>query len=256
MASISTREKLLSLIDDVELISKELLENSIAPKNNRLPPNEQDQLIELLIHKDGELKDAIKLASEQAVLASIMDTVQAEVDRHDQMILQLQKQLHEAHQAISVALYQANQKLQSIARANKRPVNSEELIKYAHRISSTYAVTAPTTWVQGDPRRPYPTDIEMRAGFLGQNGQLLHTQSHISDSLLRGQQTGSKEPTTTGSLGSGGGSGGGGGTFSWQPSGDLHVHVAGHSAVVEKKEQEDVEVMSTDSSSSSSSDSQ
>ena len=47
-----------------------------------------------------------------------------------------------------------------------------------------------------------------------------------------------------------------GGTFSWQPSGDLQVHVAGHTTVVEKKEQEDVEVMSTDSSSSSSSDSQ
>ena len=46
------------------------------------------------------------------------------------------------------------------------------------------------------------------------------------------------------------------GTFSWQPSGDLQVHVGGHSVVVDKKEPEDVEVMSTDSSSSSSSDSQ
>ncbi|KAK7077329.1 hypothetical protein SK128_003765, partial [Halocaridina rubra] len=47
-----------------------------------------------------------------------------------------------------------------------------------------------------------------------------------------------------------------GGTFNWQPSGDLQFHVGGHTAVVEKKEQEDADVMSTDSSSSSSSDSQ
>lgn len=47
-----------------------------------------------------------------------------------------------------------------------------------------------------------------------------------------------------------------GGTFSWQPTGDLAVHMGSHSSVVEKKEQEDVEAMSTDSSSSSSSDSQ
>nr|XP_045595799.1 mediator of RNA polymerase II transcription subunit 4-like [Procambarus clarkii] len=86
-----------------------------------------------------------------------METVEAEVDKHDQMILQLEKQLHDAHHTLSVALYQARQKLQSIARANKRPVNSEELIKYAHRISSSYSVSAPDTWQQGDQRRPYPT---------------------------------------------------------------------------------------------------
>ncbi|XP_037786261.1 mediator of RNA polymerase II transcription subunit 4-like [Penaeus monodon] len=199
MRSISTREKLLSLIDDTELISKELLENSIAPKAQRLSSHDQAQLIELLIHKDTELKENYKaskntitrqLASDQARIAEIMETVQAEVDRHDQMILQLEKQLHDAHHTLSVALYQARQKLQSIARANKRPVNSEELIKYAHRISSTYAVSAPDNWQQGDPRRPYPTDLEMRAGYLGQNGQLLHTQSHLSDPMTRGHHTG------------------------------------------------------------------
>ncbi|XP_066978666.1 mediator of RNA polymerase II transcription subunit 4 isoform X2 [Macrobrachium rosenbergii] len=243
MASISTREKLLSLIDDTELISKELLENSIAPKQQRLSASDQAQLIELLILKDNELKDTIKLASDQARLASIVETVQAEVDKHDQMILQLEKQLHDAHHTLSVALYQARQKLQSITKANKRPVNSEELIKYAHRISSTYSVTAPTNWQQGDQRRPYPTDLDMRAGFLGQNGQLLHTQTHLADSLTRGHHA---EPASSGI----------GGTFSWQVTGDLQVHVGSHTTVVEKKEQEDVEVMSTDSSSSSSSDSQ
>ncbi|KAK8746010.1 hypothetical protein OTU49_017223 [Cherax quadricarinatus] len=243
MASISTREKLLSLIDDTELISKELLENSIAPKQQRLSASELAQLVELLILKDAELKDTIKLANDQARIAGIMETVQAEVDKHDQMILQLEKQLHDAHHTLSVALYQARQKMQSIVRANKRPVNSEELIKYAHRISSTYSVTAPDTWQQGDPRRPYPIDLEMRAGFLGQNGQLLHTHSHLTDSLTRGHHA---EPASSGL----------GGTFAWQPSGELQVHVGSHTAVVEKKEQEDVEVMSTDSSSSSSSDSQ
>lgn len=57
----------------------------------------------------------------------------------------------------ATAIYQAKQKLQSISRANKRPVPSEDLIKFAHRISASNAVYAPLTWQQGDPRRPYPT---------------------------------------------------------------------------------------------------
>lgn len=49
--------------------------------------------------------------------------------------------------------------------------------------------------------------------------------------------------------------------FSWQPSGEMHAAIAGQQiAVMESrnhsKDNEDVEVMSTDSSSSSSSDSQ
>jgi mediator of RNA polymerase II transcription subunit 4 len=57
----------------------------------------------------------------------------------------------------ATSIYQAKQKLQSISRANKRPVPSEDLIKFAHRISASNAVCAPLTWQQGDPRRPYPT---------------------------------------------------------------------------------------------------
>lgn len=51
-------------------------------------------------------------------------------------------------------------------------MSSEELIKYAHRISASSAVAAPHNWQQGDPRRPYPTDIEMRQGFLGRMSDL------------------------------------------------------------------------------------
>lgn len=57
----------------------------------------------------------------------------------------------------ATAIFQAKQKLQSITRANNRPVNSEELIKFAHRISASNAVCAPLNWQQGDLRRPYPT---------------------------------------------------------------------------------------------------
>lgn len=57
----------------------------------------------------------------------------------------------------ATAIFQAKQKLTAIGRANRRPVSSEDLIKFAHRISASNAVCAPLNWQQGDPRRPYPT---------------------------------------------------------------------------------------------------
>ena len=74
-------------------------------------------------------------------------------------------------QLVKYLFSQAKQKLDSIGRAKESPVSSEDLIKYAHRVSASNAVCAPLNWQQGDPRRPYPTDIEMRNGFLGRIGE-------------------------------------------------------------------------------------
>lgn len=248
----STRDNLLSIVDDIEIIAKELIENIMAQRHLKLSSNEHAQLIELLLFKDKEFKKTLKRADEQARINLKIDDLKSEVATQDKEIQKLQKELKEAERILATAVYEAKQKLQSIARANKKPVASEELIKYAHRISASNAICAPLTWQQGDPRRPYPTDIEMRVGWLGslndlpQNGQVLGPHSGISADL---QRTGHpSEPSASQSN-----------QFTWHPSGDLHMSVAGQGSVsinAHKQETEDVEVMSTDSSSSSSSDSQ
>lgn len=145
----------------------------------------------------------------------------------------------------------ARQKLESINKANKKPIPSEDLIKFAHRISASFGICAPLTWVQGDLRRPYPTDIESRLGFLGKadlggglNGSLA--------SALTANDLKFDVPATAQNQ------------FAWHPSGELHMSLpnSGGSVAVDtrggahKDAAADVEVMSTDTSSSSSSDSQ
>jgi len=49
----------------------------------------------------------------------------------------------------ATAIYQAKQKLHTIYQANNRKISSEELIKYAHKISASNAVAAPPTWAVG-----------------------------------------------------------------------------------------------------------
>lgn len=254
VSSVSTGESLLSLIDDIEIIAKELIENTIVQKHQKLSNTDHALATEMLVSKDNKLKETLKLAAEQAKINQKMEALKAEVERQDQYIQQLQRQLKEAEQILATAIYQAKQKLQSIARANKRPVGSEDLIKFAHRISASNAVCAPLTWQQGDPRRPYPTDIEMRLGFLGRlsdlpiNGHLLQQQNSLSDLHRTGHPTGVEPPASQQSQ------------FAWHPSGEIHMTVGQGTVAMDtrnhNKETEDVEVMSTDSSSSSSSDSQ
>ncbi len=57
----STKETLLQLVDDVETISKEMLESIIAPKPDKLSHAEQTQLIQLIMAKNDDLRENLKV---------------------------------------------------------------------------------------------------------------------------------------------------------------------------------------------------
>ncbi|XP_058463155.1 mediator of RNA polymerase II transcription subunit 4 [Malaya genurostris] len=265
---LSTKERLLAIVDDIEIISKELIENTIAPKHQKMSSADHSQLVELLVSKDKEMKSTLQLAAEQAGIEKKMDGLRQQVKKQDEEINHLQKQLKEAEHILATSIFQARQKLASISKATKRPVSSEELIKFAHRISASNAICAPLTWQQGDLRRPYPTDIEMRLGFLGKsdlniNGHNLQHQNSLNEMHRN---------TTAGAAGGTGVAGAPAASeipasaqnqFAWHPSGELHMSMGSGAGSVsldtrshKDASQDDVEVMSTDSSSSSSSDSQ
>lgn len=226
-----------------------MIENSISAKHQRMSSADHKQLVELLISKDKEMKTTLKTATEQAKIEHKIKKLRAEVNIQDQEICGLQKKLKEAEQTLSTALFQARQKLDSISKANKKCIPSEDLIKFAHRISASYGICAPLSFFQGDLRRPYPTDIEMRLGFLANSdiGSTLNgsvAQKQINASELSKFDV----PASTHQ-------------FTWISAGELHMTLpnSGGSVSMERTHKDaataDVEVMSTDSSSSSSSDS-
>jgi mediator of RNA polymerase II transcription subunit 4 len=240
-----TKELLLSLIEDIDLIARELIENSVAPKQNRMAAPEHKAVTELLVAKDKELKAALKLAAEQGEVEKEIECVRAEVAVQDQHIRALQGQLKEAETLLASTIYTAKQKLANISRST--PVLSEDLIKYSHRISASNAVCAPLNWQQGDPRRPYPTDLELRSGWLSRAELPLAQQlQHVA---AQGQSQ-AQAPASAQAAGQ----------FSWS-GGEVVMGVGGGAPPVPIDTGargglgEEVEVMSTESSSSSSTDS-
>lgn len=78
--------------------------------------------------------------------------------------------MKEAEQVLSSAVYQSRIKLDMIKKA--KPISSDLIIKYAHKISTDYGVCCPENWTPDNPRRPYPTDSDMRMGWLGKINDL------------------------------------------------------------------------------------
>lgn len=221
----------------------------MAPKHQKT--HDYLQLVDLLVVKDNELKQLMKLAAEQEKIDEKINSLKEQVAKYDHEINQLQKQLKEAEQILSTAIFQAKQKLASIAKANENPIHSEELIKYAYRISASHAVSAPLTWQQGDLRRPYPTDLEMRLGLLGKtdlnmNGHSLPSQNAVTNDVNR-PSTGEIPASAQNQ-------------FAWFPTGELHM-MSGHQSISLEtnrthKDASQDDASSDTNSSSSSSDSQ
>ena len=81
-----TKEVILTLIEDIELIAKEMVENAVAPKQKRMTAQEHKAITDLLVAKDKELKEALKVAAEQGKVEREIEKVRAEVERQDQSI--------------------------------------------------------------------------------------------------------------------------------------------------------------------------
>lgn len=57
-------------------------------------------LTALIIQKDKELRDTLKLAEEQAKIEETINKLKDEIERHDQYIRQLEKHMKEAEQLV------------------------------------------------------------------------------------------------------------------------------------------------------------
>lgn len=62
------------------IVFRELIENSIAPKPQKISSTEHQQLVELMISKDNEFKTVLQLASEQAKIEKKMNTLKEQVE--------------------------------------------------------------------------------------------------------------------------------------------------------------------------------
>lgn len=110
----------------------------------------------------------LKLVLEHQRLNGIIEELRRANAVEDAKIAHLGANLRAAESVLQNALDEARPRLAALKRANKRPVDVDEVISYGSKISAS--LSAPTGW---DPTQPLgnhlppaPTDDMMRAGRL------------------------------------------------------------------------------------------
>ncbi|TGZ70459.1 hypothetical protein CRM22_003184 [Opisthorchis felineus] len=176
---ISTKQKLLSHLESTDAVLRDIL--SVLTK--RQSSLNLESLVELLLEKDQQLKLTLTEVEAQNELQKKIDVLRSDCIKSDKQINACQLQLKKAEVLLSTALYYSRQKLDTMVKAVKNPVDVDELVRFSHRISATHGVSAPDNWVQGDPRRPYPNREEIRRGYLGHLDDNGHFRPSLWDAL-------------------------------------------------------------------------
>ena len=90
----------------------------------------------------------------------------AVIDKRLEVFKSLHAALAESESILSKALFQAHQRLDVVAEAWRAQFSVEDLVRFARLISASHAAQAPPGWALGDPRRPYPSDDQMKDSIL------------------------------------------------------------------------------------------
>ncbi|CAF1010303.1 unnamed protein product [Adineta steineri] len=180
--TLGTRRKLELLLQEMDTICREIIlqmhNSTSSNSNNNTNSNQLDTqtLIDMLIERQDYLTQQIVIVRQHEELERQLQLKRDEILKCERALRCLQTYLLQAVQVLSSAVYQAREKITNIRQAKSFP--SETIIRYAHQLATCYSTTAPENWQQGDIRRPYPTNMDMRRGLLGR----------ISEQTLQQQQ--------------------------------------------------------------------
>ncbi|CAJ0916964.1 unnamed protein product, partial [Mesorhabditis belari] len=146
------RESLLDASDDLDVITKQMLEYL--------------HLAQLFETKQAEIKkllDKVSAYQKRAALIEELEKMRGE-QGHDHS--KVEADLKCADSLLMHMIFQANERLKTMKAAEEQPVNTEQVIQMAHQISKGFSVASPLNWQQGDASRPFPTEVELKIGHL------------------------------------------------------------------------------------------
>lgn len=181
--SLGTRQKCELILEEMDTISREILSRfhqsstTNAEDDHHHHHLDMENLFDMLIERQDFLTEQILLIRQHQQLEEQLQFKRELISKCENALLCLQTYLLQAVQVLSSAVHQAHEKLINIRQA--KSFSSESIIRYAHQLATCYSTTAPENWQQGDIRRPYPTNIQMRQGLL----------ARISEQTLQEQQT-------------------------------------------------------------------
>nr|CAD2190132.1 unnamed protein product [Meloidogyne enterolobii] len=168
LKSLGLKEQLTDVINDLELLIKQILECLYIDK--KLTEKELQSNISFILEqynqKQMEFVDLLNRVNAHQERETYIRTLEGLVDSRENLISKIASELKIIDNSLVEATFQAEKKLKSVKQSEMNRVFSEDIVRYAHLISKNHSVASSVYWQQGDPSRPYPTEANFRVSNL------------------------------------------------------------------------------------------
>ncbi|KAL5256389.1 hypothetical protein ACHWQZ_G011574 [Mnemiopsis leidyi] len=165
----STRDKLIMSLTELQGLVMVLIQSvhSQATSNPQPGQASTEAITTQIIEKQNIINEIIQEAEEQEEIQRQIAVEKQEYHRLESEVNKLQQQLRQSQQVLEMVVASANEKTEQTQAVKEKQCTVRDLLSYAHLISSSYSNQMPANWTELDYRRPWPTDLDMRAGELG-----------------------------------------------------------------------------------------
>ncbi|KAI7860250.1 vitamin-D-receptor interacting mediator subunit 4-domain-containing protein [Circinella umbellata] len=193
--SLSLRDQVGNLLTEYSDLTRQFFQSLTTIAENTTTSN-PDQLVKRIVDVDNRLQSALEQIEKHQTRQRSITKVQDDIQRHQQALLDLVKQLNTAREGLEEDLTGASKELKAIHYAEQSNVDFKDILSYSSKLAKYTSAPPGFDLASADAKvfeKPYPDEEQMRRGLIyRQRGGVQHTgqedQFESSDSEMSAEE--------------------------------------------------------------------
>eukprot|EP00729_Bicosta_minor_P000968 gene968-9209_t len=140
--------------------------STVSSANSKRVSDAPEKVLERLLSLDAEIRTATEALGVRQQLRREIAETRAQISGQDQALQGMEEAFRDAEADLAAVVRKAKQKLKQIEAAEAAKTTDEDLLRYAYDVGTRFGVTAPDSWTPDSQQRPYPIEMNIRAGHL------------------------------------------------------------------------------------------
>jgi hypothetical protein len=166
VGGVSLKEDLVDLSNSIDAILTQKISAFVTSAKKRAVDEDLAQLTNLFSNKSDCFKKMVRQVDFRYGKEEYIKKLDRSLFERSEVLAEQTVKLTEAFKLVSNAHFNGQKALKK-AKAQSKSFESEEVLRFSHLISKNFSVASPHFWQQGDPMRPYPTELHFRISTFG-----------------------------------------------------------------------------------------
>uniref|UniRef100_A0AC34FQ38 Mediator of RNA polymerase II transcription subunit 4 n=1 Tax=Panagrolaimus sp. ES5 TaxID=591445 RepID=A0AC34FQ38_9BILA len=166
VGGVSLKEDLVELSNSIDAILTQTIAAFVNCAKKRTVDDDLAHLTSLFSNKSDCFKKMVRQVNFRHGKEDYIKKLDTAVFERSELLAAQTEKLSEAFKLVSNAHFNGQKALRK-AKAQSKSFEPEEVLRFSHLISKNFSVASPHFWQQGDPMRPYPTELHFRISNFG-----------------------------------------------------------------------------------------